>query len=170
MPVISVPTVQADTPVSAPGNPHGRDAPTFRGQPYMGVVNVLTTTPVTKMGGIRLNGEINGQVYLDKIEFQTQSTGLMLMGRRIGGQNSGPNLVVQPYNGQNSSGPAWLFGGVESGDVSSQTYALYTAVANERYVIKFDYPMLMAEEGRFGLWTGVATMGFFAMFHIRIVT
>ena len=170
MPVISVPTVQADTPVSAPGNPHGTDAPTFRGQPYMvGTFNSLSAQGV-KMNGIRLSGQINGQVYLDKIEYITTQAIFLTLARRIGGQNSGTGIALQPYNGANSSGPAWGFNGIESGDVSTQTYGQYITVEPTRGVIQFDYPMLLEQSGRFGLYSTSANGTLYANFHVRIVT
>lgn len=170
MPVISVPTVQADTPVSAPGNPHGKDAVTFRGQPYMIFGAASQEGGVRRGVLLRLSGEINGQVYIDRIEYLSSSGGSVQLANYIGGTRTGQSPVAQPLNGGQSSGPAWGFQGVVGGDVSTQAYFLFPTQANERYVWEPPYPYLASAEGDFGVTMGGQNQAIQANIYLRIVT
>ena len=170
MPVISVPTVQADTPASAPGNPHGKDVVTFRGQPYLGKTSIVTSTVFQQQAAsVVPAGEVNGEVYLDKIEIMTNVAGQVFLTSLIGATFGGEADVLQPLNTAQSSGPAWIQNGLVSGDISFQQYAEYRMTANQLIVFEPTYPVLLSQSIPFSVYTTGVVRTLNLNFYVRIV-
>lgn len=170
MPVISVPTVQADTPVSAPGNPHGKDAVTFRGQPYLCPTIVGSNIGSPRFCGLEITGEFNGELYVDRIDIWAQDSMTLRLANLFGGAVSADAVALQPLNGLNSSGPAWGKNGIVTGDVSYQYYAWLPIEQGIYRTIELPYPALVTTTAKFGVVNSAAPNSFAANFYVRVVT